>query len=309
MAHAIHARLNTALVAGFAALAGFTYFVLPLALLPLSPAFLFLLLPVALTSNTLWYLAHESFHMNLHPNKQANEYLGRVLAVCFGAPYDVVRFGHLQHHRFNGADFDRPELYHAETSSKPTATLSYYANILGGLYIGEFLAYLPLVLGKRATRFVMTRFMDEHGEHGELKKAALTALTKDDVIRKARIEATCQLLLLSLAFAAYGPYWPALLGYILLKGGLISFANNLPHYATPRTDRMNAYNVAMPTWQARFYLNFNHHHVHHLSPLTPWTALPAELAARGETFQISLADAAMAQFGGPVEAKVLPREG
>ncbi len=293
--------VNLIIAAGFVLLTAYSFLLLPLLLLPASPWWLLTLVPAAFSANTLWYFTHEAFHMNMHPNRQWNDAMGRVMAVCFGAPYDLVRFGHLQHHRFNGALFDRAELYDPEQTSRRKAAISYYWNIFGGLYVQEFLTYFVFFAGRRVVIFFVRKLLDSADEkQNALRELALKQLATDAAVRRARMEGAAFFALLFLGLWAYGPYWPALLGFLAARGFLVSFANNLPHYDTPASDVRYGLNVQLSAPLSWFYLHFNHHRQHHHSPTTPWLHLPRTFRENEDVFETRLAPAALAQLRGPV---------
>src|SRR6185369_13557397 len=73
-------RLNLALFVAHAGTTLFLYFGLPLLLLPINPAWAWLLVPVTLAGNGYWALLHEAIHGQLHPDQVVNRRLGRIMA-------------------------------------------------------------------------------------------------------------------------------------------------------------------------------------------------------------------------------------
>jgi fatty acid desaturase len=306
MERAIPTRANEAIFAMLIGLNVYQFFILPLVLLPVSPWWLLTLVPIALTNNTLWFLTHEAFHNGLHPNKQANDLMGRVLTVFFGAPYEVVRLGHLMHHRFNGALFDRPDLYDPDKVSTPRAWASYFFNILGGFYIMEIVSGLPFLFGKRAVERGAEVYIGDTEAEQQLRKQFVKQLATDQAVRSVRLQMAGFVLVVGLSAWAYGPWWPVLAGIFAVRAFAISFANNLPHYGTKNHDTKFALSLAQPRWLQLLHLNFYHHRCHHRKPMVCWNALPAFHAEQGDSFDKPFWSAALAQFKGPRPAA--PRE-
>ena len=111
-------RANQALAVLFLAVQLFQLVLLPVWLLPSGPAWGWLLLLPVLLSNSWWAFIHEAVHGVLFPNKQANRLAGRVNAVLFGAPFDLLRRGHLLHHAASRTKRERSEVYVPERDNR-----------------------------------------------------------------------------------------------------------------------------------------------------------------------------------------------
>jgi len=85
----------------------FQFFVLPIYLLPKSPRWGFVLVPLALTTTPLWALLHEAIHDVFNASRRVNRGAGRLLAISFGSPFHVLRLTHLSHHKFNRASTEK----------------------------------------------------------------------------------------------------------------------------------------------------------------------------------------------------------
>lgn len=129
---AIPVRLNLALAGGFLLLQLTQYGLLPLVLLPINAGWLWLLPVIALLNNSYWALTHEAIHGHLHPDRHWNNRLGRLLAIAYGAPFQLVRLGHLLHHKYNRT-LDRLEVFEPAAEQRAWVALRYYTTILGGL--------------------------------------------------------------------------------------------------------------------------------------------------------------------------------
>ena len=103
--------LNWILAAGFFLVGIYQFWVLPVWLLPMDLRWGYTLIPIALLNNTYWALVHDTFHGSFSPSARANVAAGRVLAILFGAPFHLLRLGHLLHHGFNRTERETIEVY------------------------------------------------------------------------------------------------------------------------------------------------------------------------------------------------------
>ena len=304
----IPVRRNTAAGSALLAVNIFQFLLLPGLAALRGHGWLLLIAPAALTSNTLWYLMHEAFHRSLHPDPRANDAWGRVLSVAFGAPYEVVRFGHLMHHRFNGALIDRPDLYDSNRTGRLRACLGYYTQLLGGLYFSEFCSFALFLGGRRLIARLLDGYFDSadpaEREMGRLAKRTFLA---PDVVSRMRLDGLACYGLLAVSFGLYARagLWFVPLVILGLRGFFVSIANNVPHYAQPTDDVLHGLSVRMSPRLTALMLNFNHHHTHHYMPTAPWTELPRLHAERGERFDMHWLDATLIQLEGPIALRDL----
>jgi fatty acid desaturase len=118
----------------------YQFWILPLYLLPVDAVWALTLLPLALLNNPFWSLIHEAIHDLFHPEPRINALFGRAAGVLFGAPFRILRLSHLLHHRLNRTPMEGTELFDPLKGSKLRAAPGYYFQILGGLYLVEFLS-------------------------------------------------------------------------------------------------------------------------------------------------------------------------
>jgi fatty acid desaturase len=293
-------RLNLVLLTGHLLLHAQQLFLLPL-LLPASASWLLALLPGALLTNAYWALLHEAIHGHLHPRRAVNDALGRTAAVFFGAPFRLLRVGHLAHHRFSRTALERSEVYDPGAARRAAAAWRYYPMLFGGLYLAEvlgaLLAFLPRPWGERL-----------------LKGAPLAAwlaarLAGPAARRELRRDAALTVFVYGTSAWLYGPHWPWLLALVLARAFLISFLDNVYHYATPLDDPGYAHNLRLPRPLAWLLLHFNLHGVHHRQPALPWNALPAAFRALDARYHGGYARAALAQLRGPLASTRLAAGG
>lgn len=300
----IQTKTNEFLVLLFVLLNLFQLFVLPLYLLPMSSLYALLLIPIGLFTNAYWAIIHEAIHGILHPNYKTNAQLGRLLCFVFGSPFRVVRYGHLQHHRFNRVmEIDQSEVYHKGKTSYFSACFQYYLRLLVGLYLAEVILPILFFLPRHYLLISVTALLKDTPE--ALKTAQSNLFSKAS-LRELRLDSLVIYGLMAFAFMCYGHQWYWLLAAYGARGFIISFSDNLPHYATPLTDVYFAYNLKLPRWIEKvFYLNFNYHRVHHHYPLVPSHKLPDVFKEKDGIFDKSYFWQALKQLRGPIRADKL----
>ena len=306
MSQDIPQRRNIAIALALQLVHLFQLAVLPLFLLPLSPWWLLALIPCALTTNPQWFLIHEAIHHGLSRDKELNDGFGRALCVTLTVPFEVVRFGHLMHHRFNGALVDRPDLFDPSRTSRVKAWVGYYVQLLGGFFLLEAASYAVFLLGPGAVgRVIDSRLDADDPAEAEMARLAQANLARPETVRTLRNDALTSYGLVALAFVLYGlqGFWWVPLCILLARGLLISTANNLPHYDQPTGDIKHGLNTRLPRWAEPLLLNFNHHRTHHHKPTVPWTQLPKATAERGDHMDIGYLRALLAQLKGPIAVR------
>ena len=302
----IPVRLNlaiaTALIAvNVAMLAG-----VPL-LVSRSPAWGWVLLVPVLLTMPLWSIIHEAIHGRLHPDRQWNDRFGRALGVVFGAPFQLLRLGHLMHHRYNRSPLCRMEI--APASPTPLRRAGYYGRLLGGLYLGEFLASVLAILPDRLYRPVIRlAFGDEAPDGRTMWDGARRQLLEEPGRSRMRLDGLLVTLAFAGAFLLYGPHWWMLALALAERAFLISFFDNVYHYANPLDDVTAGYDLRLPPPLQALFLNFNLHGTHHRRADVPWTALPQTFRALGRGYKDGFARAALRQLSGPIPEQALRKE-
>ena len=238
-----------------------------------------LMAPAILLSLPLWALIHECMHGVLTGRHRFDQAAGRVLSVLFGAPYRILRAGHLLHHRYNRQTQDRSEIYDARQRTRVRAALSYYAVLLGGLYLAEILALLLFWLPLPVLRALRRRLDDEAGLAGRIVDAVSGRVA---VLFEVRLDAFFTLSLWGMAFITWGARWWILALMLFGRAVLISLHDNLYHYATA-LDGHSVSTPRLPALVSSLLLHFNYHATHHRYPRLGWQALPRRfLEERGE---------------------------
>ena len=292
-------RLNLEIVLLLLGLNGLIFIVLPLWLLPASTHFGWLLVPLVPLTVTHWATIHEAIHGSLHPDRRINDRLGRLLAIGFGSPYQLLRFGHLSHHALNGAEPERPDLLEAGRSGL-AARLVYYVRLLVGLYAAELASTLLCLLPRRLLRPLVRKiFYDADPRARNMADRAERQLLDARRLGETRRDALIILALFGLAFWLYGSAWPLLALVLLGRAFLVSFMDNAPHYGGAAGDPAQGYDMAVPRALGRLILNSNLHGTHHRHPGTPWQALPRAFETDRSAFVGSYLTIPWRQLRGP----------
>jgi fatty acid desaturase len=281
----------------------YQFIYLPLLLLPASAAWAWTLVPLALLTNPFWSLIHETIHDLFHPDPRVNAFFARFLAILFGAPYRILRMSHLLHHRMNRLPAEGTEFYDRDQSSKARAAPGYYFQISVGLYLFELISALFFLLPRPLLAAFQRRFVRPDSVGALLMQNWLSA----EALREIRFDALLILAWLALSSACYGEHWWLLAAVLLARGVLISFFDNIYHYATPVGDIFYAKNLRLMAPLAKPLLHFNLHGVHHVNPAIPWSDLPAAFEAEGGKYHGDYFAAAWSQLRGPLALQELPQ--
>lgn len=276
---------------------------LPLLLLPRDTAWAWTLVPLALLTNPFWSLIHEAIHDMFHPDRNVNAFFGRLLSIVFGAPFRILRMSHLVHHKLNRRPMEGTEYYDRAESSRARAAPGYYFQIFFGLYLAEVLSSVYFLLPRRVLDRLRAKFMRPDGVGGVLMQSWLGA----ESLREIRLDGLLTIAWVALAAFSYGAHWPLLAALLLARGFLISFLDNVYHYATPVDEVFFAKNLRLPAGGAGLLLNFNLHGVHHVNPAIPWSDLPEAFELEGGRYQGEYFAAALGQLRGPIALQDLPR--
>ena len=298
----IPVALNLFLACFHVAVNLYQFFILPLWLLPASPAWAWTLLPLAFLNNLYWSLIHEAIHDLFHPARKVNAFFGRFMAMFFGAPFRILRLSHLLHHKLNRLPVEGTEYYDKTKRSKAAAAPGYYFQILLGLYLAEVLSPLYFLLPRSWLKSFKERFLAPQSVSGILMQNWLGV----EALREIRFDGLLTLALLSLSFYSYGEHWPLLLAVLAARGFLISYLDNIYHYETPVGEVFYARNLWLNRPLAGLLLHFNLHGIHHLNPAIPWSDLPQAFLAQAGKFEGGYFSAALRQLRGPIALQDLP---
>jgi len=303
LATAIPTTLNLCLAAAHLLASLYQLFILPLFLLPASSWWLLTLVPLAALNNPFWSLIHEAIHDMFHPSRRVSRTAGRTLGIFFGAPFLVLRLSHLLHHKLNRTPVEATEPYDPAKTSKARAACGYFFQVLGGLYLLEFISPWLFFLFRRTLHAMERKRFSGNDLPGHLMRG----LMRDEAITEMRIDGALILVLFALSALSYGAYWPWLVAALLARAFLISFLDNVYHYGTPINDIFYARNLFLSPPLSAGLLYFNLHGIHHKNPSIPWIGLPDAFRKQEAVFEGTYFTAALDQLAGPIPLSELPR--
>jgi fatty acid desaturase len=303
-----HLPLNLGLFVGYAGSTLLAYFALPVAVRLGTGSWALLLVPLVLVANGYWATLHEAIHGQLLHEPAVNRRAGRLLAVLWGSSFRLLRFGHLMHHRFNRHALDRPDCFDPALTSPAVARVRFYGEILGGLYLIEIFSPLLYLLPRAPVRRLVARvYAGTEMPMPRLRQLAEQTLATPQGIAEIRQDALLAWLLLLAAGIAWGPYWPAFVAFVLGRGLIVSFTDNVYHFRTPLDHVDFAYNFQLPRPLQALFMNMNLHRVHHRHMHAPWWQLPNFFAADQDHYDGSLIQGLARQVLGPAPADALRR--
>jgi len=271
-------------------------YVIPLAHLPG-----WLLIPLVLTSTHLWSILHESIHGSLLRDRAWNDRLGRALAAGYGAPFILLKSGHLLHHRFSRTPRERTEVY--DTGRWASHAPAYYLRLFGGLYLAEVASVVLALAPRRAWRR-LRRLLDTPDTVTALLFDAITGRR----LGQFRRDAVLIVLVYAGAFLAYGSKGWMLILAVAARALLVSVADNAYHYGTALDEPLEAMNLRLPRPLESFVLAFNLHGIHHQYPGLAWHSLRGAFRADGGHFDMGWWRAVARQLHGPIAAGSLTSE-
>ena len=234
-------------------------------LLLVGPAF-------ALWTFGVYSALHEAEHNVLFGNETLNAAGGVLLGLFFGAPYHLLRQGHVGHHQRNRSDDEAFEFWFPGES--PAWKWVQWVGILtGGFYLmvvlgNVLLLALPFLLNSRTFRF-------------DRPSAAFFESLNPKYARLIAVEAAAVLAMHALIVYLTGvPLWR----YVVLYGcfGFVwSAMQYVHHYGTERHVTRGARDLWIAPGLDAFWLNHNLHRVHHEHPTVSWIHLPRLARANG----------------------------
>jgi fatty acid desaturase len=276
------------------------FFILPIYLLPKASRWEYLVIPLAFTITPLWALLHEAIHGVFNSSSRLNRIFGRMLAICFGSPFNILRLTHLSHHKFNRAITEKgTEIYDPANVSCFRASIQYFYYIFCGLYLVEVSSIFIFFLPPKIFARMRSRLLNQ----GSLQEKWLAAqFTDEAVVRQTQIDGLVIYVILALSACCFGQHWRIFAALLILRTFLVSFHDNVYHYGTPLGVTASGHNLFMPWSISRLVLNFNLHRIHHCYPNVPWIQLPEYFVRLSGVYDQHFLSAALNQLRGPIAA-------
>ena len=289
--------VNVWLMSAVGVLSVFQLFVLPLWLIPANPAWGWALLTVPLMTTPFWSLVHEAIHGTLLADRARGDRCGRAMAVAYGAPFILLKTGHLLHHRFSRTPRERVEIYDPARTTWAKVAPVYYLRLVIGLYLLEVASIGLALLPAAALRRLAVRAESPDTVAGLL----LERIAADRNRGQFRVDAALIVLLYAGAFVAYGAHAWMLALAIVGRALVVSISDNAYHYGTKLDAPLEAMNLRLARPLERFALSFNLHDVHHRHPGLRWHELRGQFLAEGSPYHLGWFTAAARQFNGPIK--------
>lgn len=214
-------------------------------------------------------LMHECFHQQGHASPRANAVLGALSGAIFGTAYTLFRVNHEGHHVRNRSRAEVAEyVYPGENPFKKIIT--YYFAILGGIWLGSFVA--AIVLPFIPYRYVARLNRPATSMNGySLSFAAFSAANW----RRLRMESALAAVIWLTAFLLLQWDWRIVLS--LYAGFAFSWSSLqwVYHMRTPLDRIEGAYDLRAPRLVRWLFLNFNYNLTHHRRPNVHWQDMHA----------------------------------
>lgn len=238
------------------------------------PARLALALLFCLMMQGVFSMIHECIHHHGHPVPWVNSALGAVTAAIFGTAYALFRVNHEGHHIRNRSRAEVAEyIYPGESALRKTFT--YYFAILGGIWLGSFVAalVLPFIPYRWAAR--LNRPAQSMNGYS-LSFAEFSA--RDWWV--LRLESLAGAALWAGAFVAFAWDWRVVAALYAAFAFSWSSLQWVYHMRTPLHPVEGAYDLRAPLPVRWLFLNFNYNLTHHRHPDLPWQEMHAKVDPR-----------------------------
>jgi fatty acid desaturase len=215
--------------------------------------------------NSVYSIIHEAEHAMLFNNRFWNDLAGSLMALCFPAPFHLIRQGHLGHHLRNRSDDEAFDFYFEE-DHKIWKILVWYG-ILTGLY------WVVVVLSNVV--FLLFPFtLDKKYWHVDQASKAFMKSLNANYRRIIQLECLAAIALhVVVVWALHIP----VKNYLIMYAGfgfMWSAMQYVHHHGTERHVTRGARNLWIWRPLDGVWLNHNWHLTHHQHPTVPWTHLP-----------------------------------
>jgi fatty acid desaturase len=219
-------------------------------------------------------LMHDCFHGHGHPDPTANRLLGVALAAIFGTAFTLHRVNHGGHHVRSRSRAEMPEYIFPGESAARKRSIYYFA-ILGGSWLGSFLAALVLPL----VPFGFVKRLNRPASSMNSNALAFADFTAADW-RALRVDSGIAVAWWGAAILIFDWQWQVLLLAYACFAFSWSSLQWVYHLRTPLDPVEGAYDLRLPRPVRWLFLNFNYNLTHHREPALPWQQLHAAVDQR-----------------------------
>ena len=216
-------------------------------------------------------MMHEACHGNGHWSRTMNWVVGAWSAALFGSAYTLIRVNHEGHHVRNRTPAELAE-YILPGESKFLKTALYYFAVLGGIWLGSFVA--TLVLPFVPFRFAKLLAVRWHSMDGYNR--AFAEFDAQDWW-SLRFEALLMVAFWTTCVWLFRWHWSTLAIAYAAFAFSYSSLQWIYHLRTPLDRVEGAYDLRAPWFIRWSFLNFNYNLSHHRYPQVPWQELPSRV--------------------------------
>lgn len=219
-------------------------------------------------------MMHECCHRNGHRSRRLNWAMGAMASTMFGSSYTLIRVNHEGHHQRNRSHAELAEFILPGERAAFKVGLYYFA-ILGGIWLGSFVAtlLLPFLPYRHAKSLALQMTtMDGYSR-------SFAEFDADDW-RLLRLEAVLAVAWWSACIWLFGWNWQLLLVLYACYAFSYSSLQWVYHMRTPLDRVEGAYDLRLPAPVRWLFLNFNYNLSHHRHPRAPWQDLHAKVDPR-----------------------------
>lgn len=229
------------------------------------------LLLFCLVMQGVFSMMHECCHRNGHRSKRLNGVMGAWSSTLFGSSYTLIRVNHEGHHQRNRSHAELAEFILPGENPVFKVGLYYFA-VLGGIWLGSFLATLVLpFIPFRHVKSLAVRMMSMDGYNRSFAEfdAADWSLLRREAVLAVLWWVGCA--------ALFGWRWQVLALTYACFAFSYSSLQWIYHMRTPLDRVEGAYDLRLPTPVRWLFLNFNYNLAHHRWPRAPWQDLHARV--------------------------------
>jgi len=220
-----------------------------------------------LTMQGVFSMMHECFHRNGNASPRINWAMGALASALFGSAYTLIRVNHEGHHQRNRSDSELAEFI--LPGEHPAFKIGlYYFAVLGGIWLGSFLAtlLLPFVPFRhvRGLALRMTSMDGYNRSFAEFDRHDWSLLRLEAALAAAWWWACIWL---------FGWDWRVLVVVYAAFAFSYSSLQWVYHMRTPLDRIEGAYDLRLPKPLRWLFLSFNYNLSHHRYPRAPWQEL------------------------------------
>ena len=219
-------------------------------------------------------MMHECFHRNGYRRPGPNQAMGVLASTLFGSSYTLIRVNHEGHHQRNRSNAELAEfILPGERPAFKTGL--YYFAILGGIWLGSFVATLLLpFVPFRHVKALAVRLVSMDGYNRSFAEFDARDW------QQLRLEAVLGVAFWLACIRLFHWDWQVLLLAYACFAFSYSSLQWIYHMRTPLDRVEGAYDLRLPAPVRWLFLNFNYNLTHHRLPRAAWQDLHGHVDQR-----------------------------